>query len=58
MVLLPLKEGETEESRAAYLAPLRQALIDQNERHVNVVVSESDDRALKRGIEYLPAPLQ
>jgi len=55
-VLLPLKEGETAESPAAYVAPLRQALIDRNTGHVNVVVCESDYRALKRGIENLPPP--
>jgi hypothetical protein len=53
-----VKDGETEESPAGYLAPLRQALIDKNKRHVNVVVCESDYRALKRGIEHLPPPLQ
>ena len=58
MVLLPLREGEHENSLAGYLAPLRQTLIDNNERHVNVVVCESDYRALKRGIEHLPPPLQ
>jgi hypothetical protein len=57
-VLLPPKEGETAESPAAYLAPLRQALIDKNTGHVNVVVCESDFRALKRGIENLPPPPQ
>ena len=39
-----------ENSLAGYLAPLRQTLIDNNERHVNVIVCESDYRALKRGI--------
>ena len=58
MVLLPLKEGESENSLAGYLAPLRQTLIDKNERHVNVIVCESDYRALKRGIAHLPPPLQ
>jgi hypothetical protein len=33
-------------------------LIDNNDRHVNVIICESDYRALKRGIENLPAPLQ
>jgi len=47
-VLLPPKEGETDESPAAYVAPLRQALIDKNTGRVNVVVSESDYRALSR----------
>jgi hypothetical protein len=56
MVLLHMKEGETKESPAGYLSPLRQALIDDNERHVNVVVCESDYRALKHGIEHLPPP--
>jgi hypothetical protein len=57
-VLLPPKEGETAESPAAYVAPLRQALIDKNSGHMNVVVCESDYRALKRGIENLPPPPQ
>ena len=57
-VLLPLKEGETTDSPAAYVAPLQQALIDRNMGHVNVVVCESDYRALKRGIENLPPPPQ
>jgi hypothetical protein len=42
----------------AYLAPLRQALIDDNSGHVNLVVCESDYRALKRGIEHLPPMVQ
>ena len=58
LVLLPVKETETDESPAAYRAPLRQALIDDNTGHVNVVVLEADYRALKRGIEHLPPPLQ
>jgi len=58
MVLLPPKEGETHQSPAAYLAPLRQALIDKNTGHVNIVVCESDYRALKRGIEHLRPPPQ
>jgi hypothetical protein len=44
----------TDDSPAGYFAPLRQALIDKNKRHVNVVVCEDDYRALKRGIEHLP----
>ena len=58
MVLLPPKIGETANAPAAYLAPLRKSLIDDNNGHVNVVVSESDYRALKRGIEHLPGPVQ
>jgi len=54
MVLLPAKEGETAESIGGYLAPLRQALIDNNSGHVIVVVCKSDYHALKRGIENLP----
>ena len=57
-VLLPPKGGETAESPAAYLAPLRQALIDSNTGHVNVIVCESDYRALKRGVEHLRPPTQ
>ena len=45
-------------SPVAYRAPLRQALIDDNAGHVNVVVCETDYRALKRGIEHLPPPMQ
>ena len=58
LVLLPVKEVETDDSSAAYRAPLRQALIDDNAGHVNVVVCETDYRALKRGIEHLPPPMQ
>ena len=43
---------------AGYLALLRQALIDDNEWHVSVIVCESDYRALKRSIEHLPPGLQ
>jgi hypothetical protein len=57
-VLLPSKEGETDESPVAYRAPLCQALIDENAGHVNVIVSEADYHALKREIEHLPSPLQ
>jgi hypothetical protein len=48
-VLLPPKEGETDESPVAHRAPLRQALIN---------VCEADFRALKRGIGHLPPPTQ
>jgi len=58
MVLLPPNEKEHENSLGGYLAPLRQALIDDNEWHVSVIVCESDYRALKRGIEHLPPGLQ
>jgi hypothetical protein len=58
MVLLPLQDGEDENSLAGYLAPLRQTLIDTNERNVNVIVCESDYRALKRGIEFLEPGVQ
>src|SRR5262249_40191617 len=44
-VLLPIQPGET---------PLRQALIDDNTGHVNLLVCEADYKALKRGIEHLP----
>ena len=43
LVLLPSKAGETDESPVAYRASLRQALIDDNAGHVNVVVCESED---------------
>ena len=39
LVLLPVKEGEIDDSPVAYRAPLRQALIDDNAGHVNVVVT-------------------
>ena len=58
MVLLPKKDGETVSSPAAYLAPLRRTLIDDNLHHVNVVVCEADYHALKRGIENLLPPIQ
>jgi hypothetical protein len=58
MVLLPPEEGETEDSVAGYITDLRTALIDDNEGFVNVVVCESDYRALKRGIEHLGAGVQ
>ena len=57
-VLLPPKEREPAESPAAYRAPLRKALIDNNTGHVNVVVCESDYHALRRGIGYLRPPMQ
>jgi hypothetical protein len=56
MVLLPPKEGENAQSPAAYLIPLREALIDKNLGHVNVVMS--DYRALKLGIAHLLPTLQ
>jgi hypothetical protein len=52
-VLLPPNWGEGENSPAGYIPPLRHALIDNNKRHVNVVVCESDYRALKLGIQNL-----
>jgi hypothetical protein len=58
LVLLPVRPGETDESPVAYRAPLRQALIDDNTGHVNIVVCETDYKALKRGIENLPPPVQ
>jgi hypothetical protein len=58
LVLLPPREGETADSPAAYLAPLRQTLIDDNPGHVNIFVCEADYRALKQGIEHLPPPPQ
>jgi hypothetical protein len=41
-----------------YRAPLRQALIDDNTGHVNVVVCEADYEALKRGIDHQPPAVQ
>jgi hypothetical protein len=57
-VLLPKKDGETESSAAGYLAPLRRALIEDNRRHVNVVVCDEDYRALKRGVWNLGPGVQ
>jgi hypothetical protein len=45
-------------SARAYQAPLRQALIDDNTEHVNIVVCEADYKALKRGIQHLPPAVQ
>ena len=58
LVLLPIAEGETDDSPVAYCSPLRQALLDDNAGHANEVVCEADYRALKRGIEHLPPPVQ
>jgi hypothetical protein len=52
-VLLPKKENEGPNAAARYFAPLRTALIDDNDGHVSVFVCESDYRALKRGIGNL-----
>ena len=51
MVLLTIQERETYDLPVAYRTPLRQALIDDNTGHVNIVVGEADYKALKRGIE-------
>jgi hypothetical protein len=37
---------------------LRQALIDDNTGHVNILVCEADYKALKRDIEHLPPSVQ
>jgi len=58
LVLLPVADSETECSPAGYLAPLRRALIEDNKRYVNVIVCESDYRALKRGIGNLEPGMQ
>jgi hypothetical protein len=50
--------GGGEDCTAGYLAPLRKALIDDNRRHVNVVVCEEDYRALKCGIGNLVPGVQ
>ena len=57
VLLLPKKARPTSPP-SPYRAPLRRALIDDNAGHVNVVVCEEDFRALKRGIEHLPPPVQ
>ena len=36
-VLLPPKEGEADDVLSAYIAPVRQALLDDSTGHVNVV---------------------
>jgi hypothetical protein len=36
LVLLPIAEGETDDSPFAYRSPLRQALLDDNAGHVNL----------------------
>ena len=54
----PSRKERPTSSPAAYRAPLRQALIDDNNGHVNVVVCEADYRALKRGIGHLAPPPQ
>jgi hypothetical protein len=46
LVLLPIQKGETDDSPVAYRVPLRQALIDDNTGHVNIVVCETDYKAL------------
>jgi hypothetical protein len=58
LVLFPVGEGETDHSPAGYLTDIRTALIDDNNGHVNVVVCESDYRALKRGVEHLGSEVQ
>jgi len=58
LVLLPIQKGETDGSPVVYRAPLRQALIDDNTGHVNIVVCEADYKALKRGIEHMPPAVQ
>jgi hypothetical protein len=50
-----VKDVETENPPAVYLAPLRHALIADNRQHVNVVVCEGDYRALKKGKHLMPA---
>jgi hypothetical protein len=57
-VRAPSKEKGGPDAAAGYLAPLRQAPIDRNHGHVNVVVCESDYSALKRGIENLGPGVQ
>lgn len=57
-VPLPGKMGEHEIALTGCLAPLRRALIDDNRSHVRIVVSESDYRALERGIDHLPPAQQ
>jgi hypothetical protein len=58
LVLHPPEEGETEDSVAGYITDLRTALIDGNNSFINVVVCESDYRALKRGIGNLESGVQ
>jgi hypothetical protein len=58
MLAAMIPSGAPDSSPAAYLAPLLRTLIDDNKRHVNVVVCESDYRALKRGIGNLGPGMQ
>jgi hypothetical protein len=58
LVRVPPKANEDQNSSAAYHSPLRTALVDRNDGHVNIVVCESDYLALKRGIENLPPGMQ
>jgi len=53
-----MSEGDSDKSPVAYRSPLRQALLDDNTGHVNLVVCEADYEALKPGIEHLPPPVQ
>jgi hypothetical protein len=46
---------ETNISPAGYLAPLRRALIDDDRRHVNVVMCETDYRTLKEASRFAAA---
>jgi hypothetical protein len=57
-MLLPVREGEGDDASAGYLAPLRKALIEDNRRHVNLVVCEQDYRVLKGGIGNLAPGVQ
>jgi hypothetical protein len=49
------RRAETNDTPVAYRAPLRQALIDDHSRHMNVIVCKADHNALKRGIEHFAA---
>jgi hypothetical protein len=49
------KKAETNDTPAAYRAPLRQALIHDHSRHMNVIVYKADHNALKRGVEHFTA---
>ena len=46
-MLLPIREGEIDQSPAAYRVPLRQVLIEDNTGHLNIIVCEADYKTLK-----------
>ena len=51
-------KGWVTQARTFIVLPLHRALIDENTGHVNIIVCEQHYKALKRGIDYLPPPVQ